>query len=348
MPYNLASSTGPRWTISDLRELPKGNLDIEKLAIGYAPPDGSNALRRAIGDQYGIDPEWIVVTTGASEALSILMCLAADAGGNVALPTPAFPAFAAMAKAWGLGVNEYALERSDGFRQSAHVVRKAVDTRTVLALVNTPHNPTGSVCDLVEIELLAQQLQACGVPLIVDEVYHPLYHGRGQRSAAGLENVIVIGDMSKAFSLAGLRVGWIVDADPVRRKKIIDARSYFSISGSPLGETIATHAMLNAEAVLARLISVASNNLDILGDVFEKVADVVSWVRPSGGTTAYPWFVGGYSSRAFCEELAEAGLLIVPGDCFGAPEHVRIGFGALSDRFDVAAEILAAALASLQ
>jgi len=121
---------------------------------------------------------------------------------------------------------------------------------------------------------------------------------------------------------------------------MVNARSYFTVSGSPIGEAIAAHALRNRAAVLARLTTVASTNLHALAGAMEAVQGVMSWVRPEGATTAYPWFRDGRDSRPFCDGLAEAGVLIVPGDCFGAPEHVRIGFGTQAEGFDEAAAIL--------
>lgn len=346
--YNLASSTGPHWTLAELQALSHGELDLAQLPISYAPPDGSRDLREAIAAHHGVDPDWVIVTTGAAEALSVLFCLASEPAANIVLPSPSFPAFAALAEAWRLQVNGYVLPRDEGYRQSAQLVSDAVDDRTRLALVNTPHNPTGAVFPRPELEILAAQMKERDVPLIVDEVYHPLYFSETQPSAADIENVIVIGDMSKALSLAGLRVGWIIDADPARRKRMIDARSYFTISGSPISEAIAAHAVRNREAVLSRLMSVASANLQTLANTMETVKDILSWVRPAGATTAYPWFNDGRDSRPFCEALADAGVLIVPGDCFGAPKHMRIGFGAQAEGFDQATTIVREALTSLR
>jgi aspartate/methionine/tyrosine aminotransferase len=342
--YNLASSTGPAWTLAQLQALPNGALDLADLPITYAPPNGARPLREAIARHHGVDPDWVVVTTGASEALSVLFCLAARSGADAVLPSPGYPAFAALAESWGLGVNEYRLRREQGFRPTVSQVLDATGPETALALVNTPHNPTGAVCPLFGIRELAAALGERRIPLVVDEVYHPLYFGAPQGSAAGTDNVIVIGDMSKALSLAGLRIGWIIDANAERRERIIDARSYFTVSGSPIGEAIATHALDNRDAVLSRLASVASANLGVLDGLMAEVADVLAWVRPQGGTTAYPWFVDGRDSRPFCERLAEAGVLIAPGDCFGAPEHVRISVGALSSGMESAAHVLRNAL----
>jgi len=342
--YNLASSTGPAWTLSMLQALPNGTLDLANVPLGYAPPDGDRALREAIARHHEVDPDWVVVTTGASEALSILFCLAARDGAEVVLPSPGYPAFAALAQSWGLGVNAYRLRRERGFSPTVRDILDATGPRSALALINTPHNPTGAVFPLASVRELAGALRERRIPLVVDEVYHPLTFGDPQGSAAGTDNVIVIGDMSKALSLAGLRIGWIIDANAERRARIVDARSYFTVSGSPIGEAIATHALNNAEAILARLASVASANLSVLDGLMAEAAGVLAWVRPQGGTTAYPWFVDGRDGRPFCEHLAEAGVLIVPGDCFGAPEHVRISLGALSSGIEIAARILRRAL----
>lgn len=338
--YNLASSTGPSWTLAELQALPRGELDLAHVPIRYAPPEGSRELREAIAAHHGVDPDWVIATTGASEALSILLCLAAEPGGNVLLPTPGYPAYGAVAKAWRLGVKEYALRRDAEFRPNLAHMTGEIDPRTVLVLVNTPHMPTGGIFPHADLKLLADRLKARGIPLIVDEVFHPLLFGDVPPSAARIDNAVVIGDMSKALSLAGLRVGWIIDSDHERRKRIVNARSLFTVSGSPLCDAIAAHALRNRELVLSRLTAVASANLQALTNTMDAVRHLVSWVRPAGATTAYPWFSDGRDSRPFCEALAEAGVLIVPGDCFGTPEHMRIGFAAQADGFKTAAAIL--------
>jgi aspartate/methionine/tyrosine aminotransferase len=232
------------------------------------------------------------------------------------------------------------MRREEGFRQSAAGVLAAVDRNTVLALVNTPHNPTGSIMPRAETSKLAAELKAHGVPLVVDEVYHPLYFGEAVQSAAGIDNVIVMSDMSKALSLAGLRMGWIIDADPERRKRMIDARSYFTICSSPILETIAIHALRNRAQLLAKLTAVASRNLAALTGYMKSFAGTFSWAAPGGGTVVFPWFSDGRDSRPFCQALAANGVLIVPGDCFAEPDHMRMGFGAQAAGFDAALAIV--------
>ncbi len=334
--FNLASSTGPRWSVAEIAALGLERPGIDATILSYAPPEGGLELREAIGDFQKVDPEAIIVTTGSSEALSILLCLQSRPGGNVVIPDPGYPAYAAMAKAWGLANRLYALTPDANFAQEARAVLAATNADTVAVIVNTPHNPTGSVMERAEIEQLARHLKPRGIPLIVDEVYHPLYFGQPQPSAADIDGVIVTSDLSKAFSLPGLRTGWIVDHDAARRSRIIGARSYFTISGSPLMEMVAAHALRERHKILSRLELVAAANLVLLTDMIATTGGTLSWARPSGGTTCFPWFTDGRNSRPFCQALADSGVLVAPGDCFGHPAHLRIGFAQQADGFDIA------------
>jgi aspartate/methionine/tyrosine aminotransferase len=336
--YNLASSTGPAWTLGDLIAL-GGDVNrdqFDKLRLSYAPPEGGKFLREKIGQFYDVDPDWVIVTTGASEAMSMLFCMVAERDASIVLPFPAFPATLVMARAWALSVRSYALDRNLRFNQTADHVLGCVDERTRLVLVNTPHNPTGSVMIEQEMVRLATSLGERGIPLIVDEVYHPLYFGTEVPSAAKLANTIVVGDFSKALSLSGLRLGWIIDRDPIRRERLIDLRNYFTISSSPLIEAIAAHTLTHSAAVLSRLSDVARANLVLLSRFMADHRHVIGWVPPSGGTVAFPWLLDKSNTRALCQALAGEGVLMAPGDCFDSPEHFRVGIGTQASGFQEA------------
>jgi len=339
--YNLASSTGPAWTLSELMALGDGSIrrKLEEMRLSYAPPEGARPLRERIAQFHDADPDWVIVTTGASEALSMLYCLHADPGASILLPSPAFPAMPVMARAWGLKVSHYKLRREEGFRQSADQVLAGVEGSTRLVLINTPHNPTGSVMAAAEIERLAASLADRGIAMLVDEVYHPLYFGSSSRSAARLPGAIVVSDFSKALSLSGLRIGWIIDADARRRERLINLRSYFTVSGSPVTEAIAVYALAHREAILSRLETVAVANLSMLKQFMSAHRESLGWIAPAGGTVAFPWRLDGANARAMCAALAREGVLLAPGDCFDAPEHFRIGFGAEEHGFREALEI---------
>jgi len=163
---------------------------------------------------------------------------------------------------------------------------------------------------------------------VSDEVFHPIYHGRATNSAARLPYATVVSDLSKAFSLAGLRLGWIVERDAERRKEYLNAREYVTVSNTPMGEFLGEIAIRHHGQVLARTHEVTRANLQLLERVVAQSADVLDWVRPMGGMTAWVRLAsGGGGARRFCEEALRHGLLFAPGDCWGFPDHFRVGFG---------------------
>jgi aspartate/methionine/tyrosine aminotransferase len=276
-----------------------------------------------------------------------LTCLFAGDGGSLVLPRPAYPAVPVLARAWGLNVREYELRADQEFAQTADHVLSVVDATTRAVFVNTPHNPTGSVMAASEQRKLAEALAARGIPLIVDEVYHPLYFSADAPSASALPNTIVLGDFAKALSIPGLRIGWLIDRDATRREALIDLRSYFTISGSPLTEAVGAHALEHAPEILQRLRDVARTNLALLTRFMDEHRATLGWAPPAGGTTCFPWLRDGRDARPMCEALAKAGVLAAPGDCFDMPSHFRVGFGAMRSGYAEALGIFGSVLATL-
>jgi aspartate/methionine/tyrosine aminotransferase len=346
--YNLASSTGPLWTFSELMSLGGGSpAMLDEIRLSYAPPQGGKLLRERIAAMQGVDPEHVLVMTGASEALIALTCYFAGDGGSIVLPKPAYPAVPVLARAWGLAVREYELNPAQGFAQTADQVLAVVDGSTRAVFVNTPHNPTGSVMVAGEQRKLAEALAARHIPLIVDEVYHPLYFTGEIASATALPNTLVLGDFAKALSIPGLRIGWLIDRDAKRREALMDLRSYFTISGSPLTEAVGAHALAHAPTILQRLRDVARANLALLSGFMREHRDVLEWAPPAGGTTCFPWLRDGRDARPMCEALAKAGVLAAPGDCFDMPAHFRVGFGAMREGYGDALETFRGVLTTL-
>lgn len=338
--YDLASSTGPVWTLRELLALSK-EQELETLldtSLSYTSAVGSPALRSAIAELEGVTTDEVQVVTGASEALLILFFVAAEPGANVVLPSPGFPANTALAQSVGIATRYYSLRQENHFCIKLDEIRRLVDRDTRLLLVNSPHNPTGAVLSDEQMDSLHEFCAERGVPFVSDQVYHPIYHGPETRSASRLPHATVISDFSKALCLSGLRIGWIVDHDPKRRERYRNARNYFTITGNVLGERLALLALKHRETVYSRARRVAVENLRLLEQLFGSYDDLVRWVRPLGGMTAFPWLVNGADSREFCRRLARTGVLIVPGDCFDQPSHFRVGFAASGERFPHAIE----------
>jgi aspartate/methionine/tyrosine aminotransferase len=171
---------------------------------------------------------------------------------------------------------------------------------------------------------------------VSDEVYHPVYHGKPTKSAARLPHATVISDLSKAFSIAGVRTGWMIEHDAKRRQQYWTARAYFSICNSTTGEILSEIAIRNRNVVLGKAQETASKNLKLLDQFMAEHREVLGWVPPQGGMTAFPWLVSGENARPFCQAATEHGILLAPGDCFDTPSHFRLGFAAAGDNFSKA------------
>jgi len=346
--FDLGSSTGPVWTLRELLAL-EGDGANERLldtALSYTSPAGTLELRDAIASMEGVEPDHVQIVTGAAEALLLLFYLAAEPGANVVLPSPCFPTNDALAESLAIEIRRYHLRAENGFRIDADEIRRLVDRNTRFVLVNSPHNPTGAVLSDAEMESLDDFCRERGVPFVSDQVYHPVYHGPGMQSAARLAHATVLGDLSKALCLSGLRTGWIIERDAARRRRFTNARSYFTVSNTALGERLAALAIRHSEAIYGRARRIAQQNLALLDAAFAEFASVIRWVRPAGGMTAYPWLADGGDGREFCRRLARHGVLMAPGDCFGMPAHFRVGFAASGEKFAAGLERFSALLRS--
>ena len=335
--FNLASSEGPRWTLNEILSLAgEERQRFLNHTLGYSRPAGAEGLRAAIADMQGVDVDAVQVVTGASEALLILMWLAAEPGANVVLPQPGYPPFSALAESLGLETRYYVLRPENKFRIDLDEIKKLADKNTKFVLVNTPHNPTGATISDPEMDSLHEFTSSRGIQLVSDEVYHPIYHGQATKSASRLPHATVIHDFSKAFPLAGVRTGCMIEHDPKRREQYWNARTYFSISNNTAGEMLAEIAMRHRETILGKTQRTATQNLRLLDGFMAEHRDLFGWVSPLGGMTAFPWLLSGENSRAFCQAAAERGILLAPGDCFEAPSHFRLGFAAMADKFPAA------------
>src|SRR5580704_689843 len=183
--FNLAASTGPVWTLNQILSL--GTEEERQRFLNhnlvYSRPAGADSLRAAIAEMEGVDAESVHVVTGASEALVVLMWLAAEPGANVILPQPGYPPFSALPESLRVETRFYRIRKENDHRIDIDEIKKLADQNTKLVAVNSPHNPTGSTISDAELDSLHEFTSSRGIQLVSDEVYHPIYHGRATRSA---------------------------------------------------------------------------------------------------------------------------------------------------------------------
>ena len=212
---------------------------------------------------HGVETGSVQVVTGASEALLVLMRLAATPGANLILPGPGYPPFSALPESLGIEIRYYNIQKDNSFYVDVEEIKRLADAHTKLVLVNSPHTPTGTTITDAELESLHEFTSARGVQLISDEVYDPIYHGTPKESAARLPHATVIHDFSKVFPLSGVRTGRMIEHDQKYREQYWNARAHFSISNNTIGEILAEIAMRNRHTVLGKTQETASSQISV-------------------------------------------------------------------------------------
>src|SRR4029077_20807643 len=195
------------------------------------------------------------------------------------------------------------------------------------------HNPTGMLADRATYDAIVAIAAESGAYLLVDEVYRHLEFDESERLPAGADAMprgISLGVMSKAYALAGLRIGWLATHDRDLLARLAAFKDYTTICSSAPSEILSIIALRARERVLARSRRIIAVNLDILDPFFEDWADRFTWVRPRAGSIGFPRLtVPGVRIDDWAAELIEAeGVLLVPGSQFGYPgNNFRLGFG---------------------
>lgn len=231
----------------------------------------------------------------------------------------------------------------------------------ILYLSSNPQNPTGAIIPRRTLEEIVEIARKSSILVFADEVYRPLFHSISPMDedfppsllSLGYERTVVTGSMSKAYSLAGIRVGWIASRD----REVIEAcaavRHYTTISVGQIDDAIASYALAPTciHALLKRNIELSKKNLAILEKFIDSHRWACEWVRPRAGTTAFVRFTKmgkPVDDVAFCRTLIErTGVMFVPGSsCFGNGEdfkgYVRIGFACETEVLEKGLEALKA------
>ena len=304
------------------------------LQLGYTESTGHPLLRREIASLYEtIEPDEILTFAGAEEAVFCLMNVIAGPGDHVIATWPGYQSLYEVARAAGADVTLHELHESAGWALDLDVLRRQVTPLTRVIVVNLPHNPTGMLPDHATYDALVAIAADAGAHLLVDEVYRGLEFDEADRLPTGADALprgISLGVMSKAYAMAGLRIGWLASHDRDLLARIAAFKDYTTICSSAPAEILSIIGLRARDRVLARSRGIVAANVDLLDAFFEDWADQFTWVRPRAGSIGFPRLtVPGVRIDDFAADLVQAeGVLLLPGSQFGYPgNHFRLGFG---------------------
>jgi aspartate/methionine/tyrosine aminotransferase len=275
----------------------------------------------------------VLVFAGAEEAIFCLSNVLLGPGDHAIVVWPGYQSLYEVGRAAGAQVSLHALRESDGWELDVERLRRSIRPNTRLVVVNAPHNPTGMLPLAAEWQAVTEVCAEAGVHLLADEVYRFLEFDEADRLKAGadaFDRGVSLGVMSKSFAMAGLRIGWLATRDRDLLARCAAFKDYTTICASAPSEVLALIALRARERVLARSREIVLGNLPLLDAFFERRAGTFSWVRPRGGSIAFPRLLSRSTTiDRFAADLVEAeGVLIAPGSIFGmADGHFRLGFG---------------------
>ena len=331
--WNLAETCVESLTIGELLKLAgKNDTDLSELLsmkMTYGAIEGSDRLRGAIAALYDKQaPENVIVTHGTIGANMLVHKTLVARGDRVVAVVPTYQQHYSIPASIGADVHQLKLREEDGFLPDLETLRALVSEDTKLIAINNPNNPTGALMDRAMLEEIAKIARAAGAWILCDEVYRgtdQVGDGMTASIADVYEKGISTAGMSKAYSLAGLRLGWI--AAP---REIIEAvsihRDYDTISVGMIDDHFAALALENRDKVLARAQAITRGNLAVLEDWVNREPRI-SWVKPKSGTTALLKYDLPMNSRDFCVALLkDTGVMFTPGSALNMEGYVRIGY----------------------
>ncbi|KND91313.1 Capreomycidine synthase [Tolypocladium ophioglossoides CBS 100239] len=336
---NVAETCCSSVSVDDLYELSQhgqGPRPLQTAAkLTYGSIRGSSALRERVAslcngqesEHTKLTAEEVIITQGAIAANFLVLYSLIGPGDHVVCVHPTYQQLYSVPESLGAEVSLWRLREDKGYLPDVGELDTLVRENTKSVLLD-----------------IAKFARKRGLILLSDEVYRPLFHNGFDNpdappsaASSGYEKTIVTGSMSKAFSLAGIRVGWVVSRDKDIVTALAAVRDYTTISVSQLDDQLASYALSPAVRgpLLDRNISLARRNNSMLDSFVKSHSSVCRWVQPAAGTTAFIQFLSGgmpVDDVAFCVDVLEkTKVFFCPGSrCFGEEQefrgYVRVGY----------------------
>lgn len=345
--HNLAETDIRPFKLQELIDIcgePEIVSEMLDIRLTYNPTPGSDGLREAIASLYkNCKPENILVTNGAMEAEFLLMNSIVNQGDRVIVQYPAYQSLYSIARGRGAEVMFWEVPPSGSRTADVSSLLEMMDDNIDLVILNTPQNPTGAIIPNEGMQLVVEKAKKLGIKIVCDEVYHGLSINAPETDYVFdiWNEAISVGSLSKSFGLSGLRLGWIAAPEEFVMSSW-QWKDYTTITNSPLSDYLAQKALQHIDKVMERNLKIAKENLAYITAWFTARADEYEFIAPNGGVLCFPKIkrLQG-SSEPFCMSLLEkTGVFIVPGDCFGYPGHIRLGFGGDLETLKVGLELM--------
>ncbi len=325
---------------------------IEKGRTFYTGNKGLPVLQEAICAYYKrrfhIDyapKENVIVTVGGSEGIDVVLRALCKPGDEIILPTPAYVAYAAIIEMAGAKVVEIELKEEEQFKLTPEALKNALSEKTKAVILNFPGNPTGGIMTREDYAKIVPIIKESGIFAVTDEIYAELTYEGKHVSIAEFEEikdrVVIINGFSKAYSMTGYRVGYILG-----HKDLIamfnKIHQYTIMCASTPSQYAAIEAAYNGDDDIEEMFQSFKQRRNYIVRELNRIG--LKTHMPQGAFYVFPSIkCTGMSSQDFCETLLEEeNLALVPGDAFGqaGEGYVRISYAYSLEEIKIAIEKL--------
>lgn len=354
--YNIAETCVDSISLDELFELSGTDKDafLNKLCarrLTYGAIEGSSDLKEGIASLYRtMAPQEIVPTHGASGGNHHVFYSLINPGDKVISIMSSYQQLYSIPASLGADVKIMHLKKENGYLPNVDELKKLAEGGVKMICLNNPNNPTGALIPEEILQKVIRIARDFDAYLLVDEVYrHLIQSDDWQPSIVDMyEKGISTSSMSKVFSLAGVRLGWIATHDKDALKQMWSHRDYNLISCGMIDDAIAALALKSKEAILKRNKKIIRENLAVLDEWIEKEPRL-SYVKPEAGTTALVYYDFPVDSYTLCRQMYDAcGAFVTPGDCFDEPCSMRIGYAAGRDTLEKGLKAMSTFFRSLE
>lgn len=332
--YLLCASDCESVSMQELLSLENGSeKELKKLRLGYTESQGNPTLRKEISKLHSvIEPDNILVFSGAEEGIFIFMNTVLKKGDHVIVQFPAYQSLYEVAKSIGCKVTYWAMNDKDKWEPDINFLKRNIKSNTKAIIINSPHNPTGHLFSKEKFEAIKDIARKNKIYVFSDEVYRFSEYKQKDRLPAMSDiynKGVSLGAMSKTFGLAGLRIGWIATKDKTLLNKIASFKDFTTICNSAPSEFFSILALRNKEKLIKRNLSIIKKNLILLDKFFTKYSNLFKWVKPKAGSIAFPRIKFNKNVEKFCLDLLnKKDVLLLPSNLYDFDNrHFRIGFG---------------------
>ncbi len=287
----------------------------------YASSAGEKRLREELAGIHNVSPDNIVITSGSKWAIFSLMFLLLKNGGNVVIPTPHWTTYELAAKSLGAEIRFLRTDLDSDWKIDCEKLRKLVDQKTRLIILNNPNNPTSKVFDQ---EVLAEILQIAnseGSTILSDEVYSDISFVKIKSILDLDDQHVIVKSFSKTFAMSGWRIGYVIVKKELAEKMV--KLNQITLTNVPVFVQYAALKALELRLTIASQIREDyRRRAELACNILSKTK--IRFSRPDAPFYVFPKY-DKLDSESFALNLLDNGVAIAPGTAFGDyREHFRI------------------------